>query len=98
MAEYAWSETDAINRRRLCAIAGGLDPGTVQHLERLGVGEGWNCVEIGAGVGTIAGWLAGRVGPSRHVIATDLDVRWMADLESSGVGDTGAGHHQRTAR
>jgi SAM-dependent methyltransferase len=62
-----------------------MDLGTVEHLTRLGVGPGWRCVEIGAGVGTVARWLSEQVGSSGHVLATDLDTRWLADLPSSGV-------------
>ncbi|MGZ8566948.1 MAG: class I SAM-dependent methyltransferase [Actinomycetota bacterium] len=62
---------------RFDALATLLDPWTIGHLERLGVGEGWRCLEVGAGGGSVAGWLAGRVASSGHVLATDLDVRWL---------------------
>ncbi len=54
-----------------------LDPVTIGHLDRLGVKAGARCLELGAGGGSIARWLANRVGPSGHVLATDLDPRWF---------------------
>ncbi|MBQ1093375.1 class I SAM-dependent methyltransferase [Streptomyces sp. B93] len=57
------------------------DPGTLERLDRLGVAEGWNCLEIGAGSGSVARWLADRVGPSGQVVATDLQTERLAALE-----------------
>jgi SAM-dependent methyltransferase len=54
------------------------DPGSIRHLERLGVAEGWHCVEIGAGAGSVAAWLCRRVGSSGHVLATDIDTRFLS--------------------
>jgi SAM-dependent methyltransferase len=54
-----------------------LDPITIHHLTRIGVRPGARCLEIGAGGGSIARWLAERVGPEGHVLAVDLDVRWL---------------------
>lgn len=50
------------------------DEGTIERLDRLGVGPGWSCLEVGAGRGSIAHWLADRVGPGGRVVAADLDV------------------------
>lgn len=50
-----------------------LDPFTRRRLEQAGRLAGARCLEVGAGAGTIAEWLAGRVGPDGEVIATDLD-------------------------
>src|SRR5229473_152461 len=54
-----------------------LDAGTVRHLESLGVGTGWRCLEAGAGAGSIARWLCECVGRGGHVLATDLDTRFV---------------------
>lgn len=50
-----------------------LDRGTGQHLSERQVGLGWACLEVGAGAGSIARWLAERVGPHGRVLATDLN-------------------------
>jgi SAM-dependent methyltransferase len=54
-----------------------LDPVTIGHLRRVGVGPGARCLEIGAGGGSIARWLASQVGPDGQVVAIDLDTRWF---------------------
>ena len=41
-----------------------LDPVTTTELAATGVTDGWRCLEVGAGGGSIARWLAGRVAPS----------------------------------
>jgi SAM-dependent methyltransferase len=49
-----------------------LDPITTARLATTGVGDGWHCLEVGAGGGSVAGWLARRVAPTGRVLATDL--------------------------
>ncbi|UBU18691.1 class I SAM-dependent methyltransferase [Nonomuraea gerenzanensis] len=49
-----------------------LDEYTTARLTRIGVAAGARCLEVGAGAGTIAAWLADRVGPDGEVIATDV--------------------------
>jgi SAM-dependent methyltransferase len=61
------------------------DPLTVRHLEARGVGEGWRCLEAGAGPGSIARWLSDRVGSSGSVVATDLDTRFLEGLDLVNV-------------
>jgi signal transduction histidine kinase len=38
------------------------------------VQPGWGCLEVGAGRGSMAVWLAEQVGESGEVVATDIDV------------------------
>jgi precorrin-6B methylase 2 len=54
-----------------------LDDVSIGHLSRVGVNPGARCLEIGTGGGSIARWLASRVGPDGHVLAVDLDTRWF---------------------
>ncbi|MEU3166214.1 class I SAM-dependent methyltransferase [Streptosporangium sp. NPDC006930] len=49
-----------------------LDPLTFERLALTGVGPGWRCLEVGAGGGSVALWLAERVTPGGHVLATDI--------------------------
>ncbi len=63
---------------RLGALAELFDPSTFRHLERLGIEAGWRCWEVGAGARSVPDWLAGRVGPSGRVLATDIDTSWLA--------------------
>ncbi len=72
---YAFDNARELQEQRLRALEELLDPGTIHLLDACGVGPGWRCAEIGAGGGSIAAWLAARVGESGQVLATDLDVR-----------------------
>jgi SAM-dependent methyltransferase len=67
---------------RLMALASAFDPITRRHLVARGLGDGWRCLEVGAGTGTIAAWLAEQVGPKGHVLATDVS---LALMEQRGV-------------
>ncbi len=60
-----------------------LDSISIGHLERVGVLAGARCLEIGTGGGSIARWLADRVGSDGHVVAVDLDTRWFRHDGSS---------------
>jgi len=62
---------------RFAALAAIYDPQTIRHFETLGVACGWRCLEVGAGSGTIAKWLADRVGPTGCVLVTDVDIRFL---------------------
>jgi len=42
-------------------------------LERLGLGEGWRCADVGAGAGDVAIELAHRVGRDGRIYAVDID-------------------------
>jgi SAM-dependent methyltransferase len=69
-------------RRRLAGLEAWFDPGTIRHLEALGVESGWQCLEVGAGGGSIAAWLCERVGTGGRVVATDLDTRFLDALQA----------------
>ena len=45
------------------------------------VQPGWRCLEVGAGRGSLARWMAEAVGPTGEVVATDLDTRYLERLE-----------------
>jgi ubiquinone/menaquinone biosynthesis C-methylase UbiE len=77
---YAFDNARAVQRERLGALEALPDPGTIQQLERRGVGRGWRCLEVAAGGGSIAAWLCARVAPERSVVATDLDTTVLGQL------------------
>jgi len=66
---------------RFDALAAMYDPGTIRHLEERGVTSGWHCLEVGGGGGSIAAWLAARVGPAGRVVVTDIDPRFLEALQ-----------------
>jgi SAM-dependent methyltransferase len=63
-------------RRRLHLLEQLLDPETIRVIEGRGIGPAWRCLELGAGAGSIARWLAARC-PDGRVIATDIDPRYL---------------------
>jgi SAM-dependent methyltransferase len=75
---------------RLRALAALYDAGSIRHLEDCGVATGWRCLEVGGGAGSIARWLADRVAPCGHVVATDIDTR---HLEALGDRRIDVRHH-----
>lgn len=72
-------------RQRLALMSHLLDPLHQSLLERLGLRPGWRCLEIGCGNGSVSRWLAGKVGPKGHVVASDLDLRYMDDLRAPNL-------------
>jgi SAM-dependent methyltransferase len=77
---YTLDNSWAQARERLGLLEAALNPGSIRHLERLGVAEGWHCADVGAGGGSIAEWLCQKVGASGYVLATDIDTRFLDAL------------------
>jgi SAM-dependent methyltransferase len=83
---YFAADADAdLERERLRLLGQLMNPMTTGRLDRLGVGRGWRCLEVGAGDGSVALWLAGRVGPTGRVVATDIDPRFLEGPGLAGV-------------
>jgi SAM-dependent methyltransferase len=78
--EYAYDNARAAQGERLRTLEAIFDAGTIAELEARGVGAGWRCLEVGAGGGSIALWLADRVAPGGSVLATDLDTTQLAGV------------------
>ena len=72
--EHADSE-----RERLGHLSSVADRGSARTFVRLGLTSGWDCLEVGAGNGSMAEWLAGQVGPTGRVVAVDIDLRFIGD-------------------
>ena len=66
--------------QRFDSLAALFNPVTFRHVEMLGISDGWRCWEVGVGGPSVPRWLAERVGPSGHVLATDIDVRWAQEI------------------
>ncbi|MFI9024050.1 methyltransferase [Streptomyces sp. NPDC053560] len=69
---YVFDNDSAHSREQHRCLAAAYDPVTLERLAATGVGDGWRCLEIGSGGGSVARWLAGRVAPSGEVLATDV--------------------------
>lgn len=85
MSRYVFDNTWDLARRRLALLEESADPPTVTWLRRLGLGEGWQCWEVGAGGGSIVRWLAQEVGQTGYVLATDIDTRHLDDIQVPNV-------------
>jgi SAM-dependent methyltransferase len=82
---YAFPHSAADESRRLQLFEQRLDPLTRRRVERLGVGPGARCLEIGGGRGSITRWLSEAVGPTGSVIATDLQLGFLDAIDASNV-------------
>jgi hypothetical protein len=80
MSEYTLPHDLAGERERLALMSALLDPMERAHIEPLEVKPGWRCLELGAGNASISPIPSGLVALSGHVVASDIDVRYMADL------------------
>jgi len=82
MEKYTLPHDLAGERQRLALMSALLDPVECVHIDRLGVRPGWRCLELGCGNGSIARALAERVAPTGHVVASDIDLSYIADLQA----------------
>jgi SAM-dependent methyltransferase len=74
MGRYAFARSQGREDERLAALERQLDPVSQAAIGQLGLAPGWRCWEAGAGGGSMAAWLAGRVTGSGSVLATDIDI------------------------
>jgi SAM-dependent methyltransferase len=72
-------------RERLETLEVSSDPVTASHLDKVGVGPGWHCLEVGAGAGSVARMLCERVGPDGRVVAVDLEPALLADVSAPNL-------------
>jgi ubiquinone/menaquinone biosynthesis C-methylase UbiE len=82
MTEYIADRSWSPEQGRLAALARALDPSTRRYLDQLGLSAGMRCLEVGAGAGSIACYLAERVGDTGVVVATDLDTALLEPLRA----------------
>jgi SAM-dependent methyltransferase len=82
--ENAWEQAG----RRLALLEQHLDPMTQRRLLALGVSEGWQCLEVGGGRGSIARWLCRQVSAKGQVTATDIDIRFLQEIREDNLQAT----------
>ena len=70
------SRAGEIERLQIQAEAMAFDAGVM--LDRIDVGPGWRCVDLGCGPGGICDLLAERIGAAGHVIGLDADPARLA--------------------
>jgi SAM-dependent methyltransferase len=70
---------EAAEDERLSLLEQLYDP--VSRRRRAFVEPGWRCLEVGAGRGSMAVWLAEQVGPGGQVVVTDIDTRYLQQVD-----------------
>jgi SAM-dependent methyltransferase len=80
VSEYVLDHHREGERGRLALMSRLLDPLHRRLLGGLGVPAGARALEVGCGNGSVAAWLAGRVGPAGRVVAVDLDLSLTPDV------------------
>jgi SAM-dependent methyltransferase len=85
MAEYLWDQGDEDELTRLRSLEALYDVHTLDVLDRLGVGEGWACAEVGAGAGSVTDWLCRRIGPTGRVVAVDITTTFVERLDHGNL-------------
>ena len=83
--DYAFPHSAEDESRRLQLLEQRLDPLTKRRIQRLGVSKGARCLEIGGGRGSITRWLSDVVGASGRVIATDLQLGFLSEIDAPNV-------------
>ncbi|MGH8792235.1 MAG: class I SAM-dependent methyltransferase [Stackebrandtia sp.] len=84
-ASYAFDNASEESKVQMAQLQAFLDPLTFACFSDLGVEAGARCLELGAGGGSAAHWLADRVGPDGEVVAVDIDPGHVASAENLKV-------------
>jgi ubiquinone/menaquinone biosynthesis C-methylase UbiE len=72
-------------RARLASLEALADPFTIECLEKIGIQPGWQCLEVGAGGGSMTAWLCQRVGAQGRVVAIDLETKFLETLQEPNL-------------
>ncbi len=72
-------EEARVEGRRLALLGELRDRRSAATLEALGIEDGWRCLDVGSGGGSLARWMAERVRPYGSVVATDVDLRFQRE-------------------
>lgn len=85
-SEYIFHDTQFISElKRLQVLEKISDPASHQRILATGLTTGWQCLEVGAGAGSIMKWMSSTVGVKGKVTAVDVDTRFVADTFLSNV-------------
>ncbi len=74
---------EAAEDERLGLLEQIYDP--VSRRRRALVQPGWRCLEVAGGRGSMAVWLAEKVGPTGHVVVSDIDLGYLRRLDVPNV-------------
>jgi ubiquinone/menaquinone biosynthesis C-methylase UbiE len=77
---YVFDNREELAETRYRDLSALYDAQTIRYLEQRGIGNGWCCLEVGGGGGSIAAWLCSRVGVNGRVLATDIEPAFLQRL------------------
>jgi SAM-dependent methyltransferase len=81
--EYIFEKNqDDQELQRLRLIEQALDEASIARLQQTSVRQGWRCLELGAGAGSIAQWMGEVVGRQGEVVAIDIKTNYLQHLSS----------------
>jgi ubiquinone/menaquinone biosynthesis C-methylase UbiE len=78
---------------RMEVLARLFDSTTRRVIDSTGLTAGWSCLEVGGGGGSVARWLAERVGLAGRVLCTDLDTRIIEQGSAASGGNLEVRRH-----
>jgi SAM-dependent methyltransferase len=82
---YSFNNDDRAAADRHRFLSAMFDQPTIDRIAGLGDLTGRRCLELGAGGGSVARWMADEVGPTGRVLATDLNPRHIPTDEGYDV-------------
>lgn len=79
--DYLWNNaaTSEVSER-FASLEIMYDHITFQHIESLGITEGWRCLEVGGGGGSVSRWLSDKVGGTGRVFITDINPQFLMGM------------------
>jgi SAM-dependent methyltransferase len=80
-------ETRVGEIERLHTQSAAMAPDTLVMLDRIGVGPGWTCLDIGCGPGGITPLLSERVGARGRVVGLDMNERFLEHARAKALGN-----------
>ncbi|HKH51892.1 MAG TPA: class I SAM-dependent methyltransferase [Mycobacterium sp.] len=80
--DYIYDQGYADERKRIAGMEALWDPASRTLLDELGIGDGWKCLEVGAGGGSLVLWMVER---GASVTAVDIDTRFIESLASDAI-------------
>ena len=85
VADYVFDNKGRHAEARYRALSELYDARTIHHIKTLGIDEGWSCLEVGGGGGSIASWLCQQVSDNGRVLATEIDPGFLRALPFSNL-------------
>ncbi|NJN87130.1 MAG: methyltransferase domain-containing protein [Leptolyngbyaceae cyanobacterium SL_7_1] len=83
---YIFTDTQHIEERdRLQTIERVFDPASRRRIATTGITNQWRCLEVGAGAGSIAQWMAEQVGEHGKVVAIDVNTRFLTAVNAPNL-------------